>query len=257
MAVVTRRQSGLTEGAVGARRAASAVPTFPRLWRDEAAYTWELGDPLPSYPGATYRLGLRVWAIGAQSHTLMLPVGSASYCGVGRLTRADAFRALVAPSDPTERRNLTRQVRGSARLARALGAMVTIDPGGQSHPTWSPVWDSAGMSPTLAAWRLELRRAQGYAVGTHHSARQPIPAQVKREVRARFDATGRICELCHRHVDSDDQVHFDHIEPWWARGTDLVSNLRVVHADCNRHRQRGVGGFGGYSLRGLLKSSRG
>ena len=183
----------------------------------------------------------------------MLPAGSSSYLFIRRLDKYWVYPEIYEPEDATHRSNLIRQIRASVRLARALGAVARLEP--EFNPTWSAWPPSPQDSSSLAAWKVELRRAQGYAVASHHQHRTPIPAHVKREVRAQFDSAGQICELCSRRVEPSDRTHFDHIQPWWDGGDDSVANLRVVHAHCNSHRSRGIGGFGGSGLRSSLEGA--
>ena len=223
----------------------------PTPWPNDPAYDWQLGDPLPNYPGAVYHPDRRLRTTGHYPNMRMLPAGSASYLYINRLSRDCVYAEIHEPVNGAQRRILSRQIRASCRLARALGAVAIVDP--KFRPTWSAWPRSPGDPPSLAAWKVELRRAQGYAVASHHQQRNPISAHVKREARAHFEAAGRICGLCLRPVEVSHPIHFDHIEPWWAGGDDSAANLRLVHADCNRHRPSGAGGFGGSGLRGILE----
>ena len=171
----------------------------PTPWPNDPAYDWQLGDPLPNYPGAVYHPDRRLRTTGHYPNMRMLPAGSASYLYINRLSRDCVYAEIHEPVNGAQRRILSRQIRASCRLARALGAVAIVDP--KFRPTWSAWPRSPGDPPSLAAWKVELRRAQGYAVASHHQQRNPISAHVKREARAHFEAAGRICGLCLRPVE--------------------------------------------------------
>jgi RNA-directed DNA polymerase len=47
---------------------------------------------------------------------------------------------------------------------------------------------------------------------------------------------GGNCYLCHQPEDADDPFEIEHVKPVRFGGTDHVSNLRLAHRSCNRHK---------------------
>ena len=66
--------------------------------------------------------------------------------------------------------------------------------------------------------------------------RKQITKSTRKDLLNQFNANGRICALCDKVVEAHEKLHLDHILPVSEGGTDDISNLQYVHANCNLRR---------------------
>lgn len=53
------------------------------------------------------------------------------------------------------------------------------------------------------------------------------------DYKAILDRDGTRCHLCRQHIDSLNDLHFDHVVPLSRGGAHSMANLKPAHATCN------------------------
>jgi len=76
--------------------------------------------------------------------------------------------------------------------------------------------------------------------GLHDEAFRTMPAKEKWPYFRRriWERDRGLCRLCGRPVPLSPEMHVDHVLDRHRGGADHWDNLRIAHADCNRHRRR-------------------
>ncbi|MHB1526464.1 MAG: HNH endonuclease [Candidatus Dormibacteria bacterium] len=225
------------------------IPNVPGPWRADPGASWDFGQPLPDYPGATFDSRHKVWLIppggwdaGPRSgHTVILSMGRTVHVHMHSDHLEEWTETLPAlwaegekqPPGSESRLKAILQVRGRARLARAKGACEAL-----AAASMSDRRRSQSVQGVSWCWSEEHERAKrGLYV------RYPPSQALRQEVMARFEAGGRLCEWCGRKVGAGAATHIDHIIAYAHGGLSEAANLRVLHARCNMERNALENGF--------------